>query len=81
MRITCHVCRVELKRRQEKFDVIIADFVDLIEGPSRQLYSKVFYEDAVKPNLSDGGIFLTQVSVQSSIRQLTIIALIIVVKD
>lgn len=54
--------RAELERREEVYDVIIGDLADPIEGgPCFQLYTKSFYEFIVKPRLSEGGIFVTQV--------------------
>lgn len=54
--------RAELERREEVYDVIIGDLADPIEGgPCYQLYTKSFYELVVKPRLSQGGIFVTQV--------------------
>ncbi|CAI0391557.1 unnamed protein product [Linum tenue] len=54
--------RAELeKRKEEKFDVIVGDLADPIEGgPCYKLYTKYFYESTVKPRLSQGGIFVTQ---------------------
>lgn len=59
-----HLCRAELESRNECFDVIIGDLADPIEGgPCYKLYTKSFYECIVKPRLSQGGIFVTQVCV------------------
>lgn len=56
--------RAELERREESYDVIIGDLADPIEGgPCYQLYTKTFYELTVKPRLSKGGIFVTQVTI------------------
>lgn len=54
--------RAELeKRREEKFDVIVGDLADPMEGgPCYQLYTKCFYEQVLKPRLHDGGILVTQ---------------------
>ncbi|PWA73253.1 polyamine aminopropyltransferase [Artemisia annua] len=53
--------RAELVKREEKYDVIIGDLADPIEGgPCYQLYTKTFYELTVKPKLAEGGIFVTQ---------------------
>ncbi|KGN60515.1 thermospermine synthase ACAULIS5 [Cucumis sativus] len=50
-----------LEGRPEKFDVIIGDLSDPHEGgPCNHLYTKSFYEDVIKPKLSDNGIFVTQ---------------------
>lgn len=57
-------CRAELESREEVYDVIIGDLADPIEGgPCYKLYTKSFYEFTVKPRLSQGGIFVTQVCV------------------
>ncbi|CAH1418753.1 unnamed protein product [Lactuca virosa] len=53
--------RVELEKRDDKYDVIIGDLADPLEGgPCYQLYTKTFYELTVKPRLMEGGIFVTQ---------------------
>ncbi|TKW33389.1 hypothetical protein SEVIR_2G231400v4 [Setaria viridis] len=53
--------RVELEKSREKFDVIVGDLADPVEGgPCYQLYTKSFYEHIVKPKLNDHGIFITQ---------------------
>lgn len=55
--------RAELENRKERYDVIIGDLADPIEGgPCYKLYTKSFYELTVKPRLNHGGIFVTQVS-------------------
>lgn len=55
-------CRVELEKSREKFDVIVGDLADPVEGgPCYQLYTKSFYEQILKPKLNDRGIFVTQV--------------------
>lgn len=54
--------RAELESREECVDVIIGDLADPIKGgPCYQLYTKSFYESTVKPRLTPGGIFVTQV--------------------
>lgn len=54
--------RAELEKREDKYDVIIGDLADPIDGgPCYQLYTKTFYEQTVKPRLLQGGIFVTQV--------------------
>jgi spermidine synthase len=56
-------CRAELEGKEEKYDVIIGDLADPIEGgPCYKLYTKDFYELSLKPKLKKGGIFVTQVS-------------------
>ncbi|CAM0942970.1 unnamed protein product [Alopecurus aequalis] len=53
--------RAELENSPEKFDVIVGDLADPLEGgPCYQLYTKCFYENVVKPKLDDRGIFVTQ---------------------
>ncbi|KAJ7979265.1 Thermospermine synthase [Quillaja saponaria] len=52
---------VELQKAEEKFDVIVGDLADPLEGgPCNKLYTKSFYEQIVKPKLNDNGIFVTQ---------------------
>ncbi|TVU33217.1 hypothetical protein EJB05_25007 [Eragrostis curvula] len=51
-------CRAELEKSRDKFDVIVGDLADPVEGgPCYQLYTKSFYEHVVKPKLTDRGIF------------------------
>ncbi|XP_047259627.1 thermospermine synthase ACAULIS5 [Capsicum annuum] len=58
--------KAELEQRQEKFDIIIGDLADPVEGgPCYQLYTQSFYENIVKPKLDDTGIFVTQVNSHS----------------
>ncbi|KAK9101490.1 hypothetical protein Scep_024920 [Stephania cephalantha] len=53
--------KAELERREEKFDVIIGDLADPVEGgPCYQLYTKPFYENVIKTKLKRNGIFVTQ---------------------
>ncbi|KAH7434022.1 hypothetical protein KP509_07G097200 [Ceratopteris richardii] len=53
--------KAELERREDKFDVIIADLADPVEcGPCYTLYCQGFYHDVVKPKLNTNGIFVTQ---------------------
>ncbi|XP_074292316.1 thermospermine synthase ACAULIS5-like [Silene latifolia] len=53
--------KAELQSRVEKFDVIIGDLADPIEGgPCYKLYTKSFYECIVKPRLTRDGVFVTQ---------------------
>lgn len=57
--------RAELEERNEKFDIIVGDLADPVEGgPCYQLYTKSFYQKILKPKLKDNGIFVTQVSFQ-----------------
>ncbi|PHT74196.1 Thermospermine synthase ACAULIS5 [Capsicum annuum] len=54
--------KAELEQRQEKFDIIVGDLADPVEGgPCYQLYTKSFYENILKPKIDDTGIFVTQV--------------------
>lgn len=53
--------KAELEKRQEKFDIIVGDLADPVEGgPCYQLYTKSFYEKILKPRLTNTGIFVTQ---------------------
>ncbi|OVA11807.1 Spermidine/spermine synthases family [Macleaya cordata] len=53
--------KAELERREEKFDLIVGDLADPVEGgPCYQLYTKSFYEYVLKPKLNPHGIFVTQ---------------------
>ncbi|KAM0850606.1 hypothetical protein ACQ4PT_052950 [Festuca glaucescens] len=53
--------RAELEKSTEKFDVIVGDLADPMEGgPCYQLYTKSFYHNVLKPKLHDHGIFVTQ---------------------
>ncbi|XP_024544191.1 thermospermine synthase ACAULIS5 [Selaginella moellendorffii] len=53
--------RAELEERQDKFDIIIGDLADPVEGgPCYKLYTQSFYERVVKPRLNAGGILVTQ---------------------
>lgn len=57
--------RAELEKSCEKFDIIVGDLADPVEGgPCYQLYTKSFYEQILKPKLNHGGIFVTQVDDQ-----------------
>ncbi|MEO0231659.1 MAG: fused MFS/spermidine synthase [candidate division WOR-3 bacterium] len=52
--------RKELEERNDKFDVIISDLTEPIEGgPSSYLFTLEFYE-IIKKKLKDNGIFATQ---------------------
>lgn len=52
---------VELKKMEEKYDIIVGDLADPMEGgPCYQLYTKSFYEQVLKPKLHHQGIFVTQ---------------------
>lgn len=54
--------RIELEERKEKFDIIVGDLADPVEGgPCYQLYTKSFYQEILKPKLNPNGIFVTQV--------------------
>lgn len=53
--------KAELEEREEKFDIIVGDLADPVEGgPCYQLYTKSFYEKILKPKLNDNGILVTQ---------------------
>ncbi|KAF8393554.1 hypothetical protein HHK36_021798 [Tetracentron sinense] len=53
--------KLELEGRDEKFDFIVGDLADPVEGgPCYQLYTKSFYERVLKPKLNHNGIFVTQ---------------------
>ncbi|KAL6534047.1 amp-CoA ligase [Orobanche hederae] len=53
--------KAELEERKEKFDIIVGDLADPVEGgPCYQLYTKSFYENVLKPKLNKNGIFVTQ---------------------
>eukprot|EP00755_Sulcionema_specki_P004767 Sspe_Gene.30927::Locus_15282_Transcript_1_2_Confidence_0.667_Length_906::g.30927::m.30927/K18787/ACL5; thermospermine synthase len=55
-------CKVQLEKAEEKFDVIIMDLDDPLEGgPCYWLYCKEFYE-MCKSKLNPGGIMVTQAS-------------------
>ncbi|XP_007034727.2 PREDICTED: thermospermine synthase ACAULIS5 [Theobroma cacao] len=61
MELIINDARAELENRKERYDVIIGDLADPIEGgPCYKLYTKSFYELTVKPRLNHGGIFVTQ---------------------
>lgn len=54
--------RAELEMTKGKFDVIVGDLADPVEGgPCYQLYTKSFYQNILKPRLNHDGIFVTQV--------------------
>lgn len=53
--------KVELEERKEKFDIIVGDLADPVEGgPCFKLYTKSFYHQILKPKLTHNGIFVTQ---------------------
>uniref|UniRef100_A0ACD5YQI1 Uncharacterized protein n=1 Tax=Avena sativa TaxID=4498 RepID=A0ACD5YQI1_AVESA len=53
--------RAELEKSREKYDVIVGDLADPVEGgPCYQLYTKSFYDHVLEPKLADQGIFVTQ---------------------
>ncbi|RDX65736.1 Thermospermine synthase ACAULIS5, partial [Mucuna pruriens] len=53
--------KAELEKRKEKFDIIVGDLADPVEGgPCYQLYTKSFYQEILKPKLNENGIFVTQ---------------------
>lgn len=61
LQLVINDARAELQKSEDKFDVIIGDLADPIEGgPCYQLYTKSFYESTVKPRLNEDGLFVTQ---------------------
>lgn len=61
LQLVINDARAELESCEERFDVIIGDLADPVEGgPCYQLYSKGFYETVLKPRMNPGGIFVTQ---------------------
>ncbi|KAF2287070.1 hypothetical protein GH714_037340 [Hevea brasiliensis] len=49
--------KAELEKRNDKFDIIIGDSADPVEGgPCYQLYTKSFYKQGLKPKLNGNGI-------------------------
>ncbi|XP_052208795.1 thermospermine synthase ACAULIS5 [Diospyros lotus] len=53
--------KAELEERKEKFDIIVGDLADPVEGgPCYQLYTKSFYQNILKSKLNENGIFVTQ---------------------
>ncbi|ONH97634.1 hypothetical protein PRUPE_7G202400 [Prunus persica] len=61
LHIVFNDAKAELEKTEEKFDVIVGDLPDPIEGgPCNDLYTKPFYEQVIKPHLKDNGIFVTQ---------------------
>ncbi|RYR37462.1 hypothetical protein Ahy_A09g042342 isoform B [Arachis hypogaea] len=61
LKVIINDARAELESREERYDVIIGDLADPIDGgPCYKLYTKSFYDCTVKPRLKQGGIFVTQ---------------------
>ncbi|GLT25621.1 hypothetical protein SLA2020_007410 [Shorea laevis] len=61
LKLVINDAKAELEKRTEKFDVIVGDLADPVEGgPCYQLYTKSFYERILKPKLNQNGIFVTQ---------------------
>lgn len=53
--------RAQLEQSEQKFDVIVGDLADPLEGgPCYQLYTDDFYRNVVLPKLNPGGLFVTQ---------------------
>eukprot|EP00878_Enallax_costatus_P009116 GHUV01009530.1.p1 GENE.GHUV01009530.1~~GHUV01009530.1.p1 ORF type:complete len:323 (+),score=71.46 GHUV01009530.1:172-1140(+) len=53
--------RTQLEQYPGKFDVIIGDLADPLDGgPCYQLYTQDFYQQVVLQKLNPGGIFITQ---------------------
>ncbi len=65
----CVHSRAELESCTEKFDVIIGDLNDPMDGgPCFTLYTQSFYMNILKPKLNFGGILVTQVISPSPIQ-------------
>ncbi|KAL1296263.1 hypothetical protein HN51_056983 [Arachis hypogaea] len=61
LKVIINDARAELEAGEERYDVIVGDLADPIDGgPCYKLYTKSFYEFTVKPRLKEGGIFVTQ---------------------
>lgn len=61
LKLVINDARAELENKEDKYDVIVGDLADPIEGgPCYKLYTKSFYEQVVKPKLNSDGIFVTQ---------------------
>ncbi|KAG0463257.1 hypothetical protein HPP92_019326 [Vanilla planifolia] len=61
LRLVINDAKAELQMAEEKYDVIVGDLADPMDGgPCYQLYTKSFYEKVVKPRLQLHGIFVTQ---------------------
>lgn len=61
LKLVINDAKVELQNRKGKFDIIVGDLADPVEGgPCYQLYTKSFYEKIIKPKLNKNGIFVTQ---------------------
>ncbi|XLR01136.1 hypothetical protein S83_067334, partial [Arachis hypogaea] len=61
LRVIINDARAELEAGEERFDVIVGDLADPIDGgPCYKLYTKFFYDFTVKPRPKEGGIFVTQ---------------------
>ncbi|XP_019416460.1 PREDICTED: thermospermine synthase ACAULIS5-like [Lupinus angustifolius] len=53
--------KAELEKRNERFDIIVGDLADPVEGgPCYKLYTQSFYKNILKPKLNEDGIFVTQ---------------------
>ncbi|OIV96426.1 hypothetical protein TanjilG_09853 [Lupinus angustifolius] len=58
--LLCHP-KAELEKRNERFDIIVGDLADPVEGgPCYKLYTQSFYKNILKPKLNEDGIFVTQ---------------------
>ncbi|CAI8589494.1 unnamed protein product [Vicia faba] len=61
LEVVINDARAELGGKEERYDIIVGDLADPIEGgPCYKLYTKDFYELSLKPKLKKGGIFVTQ---------------------
>ncbi|XVF89029.1 hypothetical protein PTKIN_Ptkin19aG0098400 [Pterospermum kingtungense] len=61
LNVVINDAKAELEKRNEKYDIIVGDLADPVEGgPCYKLYTKSFYEQILKPRLNENGIFVTQ---------------------
>ncbi|KAI4335237.1 hypothetical protein L6164_013903 [Bauhinia variegata] len=61
LRVIYNDAENELRLSDEKWDIIVGDLCDPINGgPCNHLYTKSFYQRVLKPKLKDRGIFVTQ---------------------
>ncbi|KAI4380846.1 hypothetical protein MLD38_006988 [Melastoma candidum] len=61
LKLVINDAKDELETTKDKFDIIVGDLSDPVEGgPCYQLYTKSFYQNVMKPSLNHDGIFITQ---------------------
>ncbi|KAI4377012.1 hypothetical protein MLD38_014709 [Melastoma candidum] len=61
LKLLINDAKAELEMTEDKFDIIVGDLADPVEGgPCYQLYTKSFYQNVIKPRLHHDGIFITQ---------------------